>query len=257
MKAFKFLPTRLADDSGSALIDAMAGVLVASLAVVGLASVTTTVSTAVTNTANDADRLSTLRSYVNAAALNPGGLPSGSSTATSPVTINGKPVSITTWTSETSGSVVVHGSAPKRGTADPAACADPASVEMSTCLTTSVTVNGGGGGISTEPVPVALVDTAYATAAGALAPVGAAATITSAAADTEFRFVVRVAAGETGGELVFTAGDGSVLRAVAFDAASDEYLYGSIVHPEGSAVTLSLVTATAHLSHLYVYEAPR
>ena len=247
----------LANASGTALIDSMVGVIIVAFALSGLAAVTAGVANNISVTAQNSTRLVALRSYASRLGENSAAVSTKSSTAT--VRIGASQLPVTSWATRDAGSVVIHAAAAQWTGGPPADCSQVATTPNIGCLVTEVSTTPRGSGIVTTPLASTLTNPAVASSAPTPVTPGTVGTFTPASGLTQLRFVVRVAGASGPGTLTFTdTVAGTVSGTATFTASTDGYLYGSIpVDGTTSPIRVGLTGASADLSHLYVYEAPR
>jgi hypothetical protein len=235
----------------------MVGVIIVAVAIAGLATVTANVSGTISVAARNAERLVFLRSYANTLGESPSAV--SATTATISVPVGASSVPITSWETNAAGSVVIHAAAPQWTGGAAADCSQVATTPNAQCLVAEVFTTPHGPGIKTTPLTSSLANPGVASPTPTAVTPGLVGTFTPAAGLTQLRFVVRISAASGAGALQFTdTGTGTVSGTASFTASTDGYLYGSIpVAGTTSAIRVDLTGASASLSHLYVYEAPR
>lgn len=247
----------LADDSGTALIDSMVGVIIVAFALSGLAAVTAGVSNNLSVTAQNSTRLVALRSYASTLGENPAAVSTTPMTTT--VAVGTVQLPVTSWATRTAGSVIIHAAASQWTGGPLADCTQMATTPNSRCLVAEVSTNPRGSGIVTTPLTAALPNPAVASPTPTPISPGTVGTFTPAAGLVQLRYVVRVGAVSGPGTFIFTdTTTGTVSGTATFTASTDGYLYGSIpVAGTTAPIRVDLTGSSASLSHLYVYEAPR
>ena len=247
---------RLRDDTGSVLIDAMVGIIIAAVAIIGLASIAATTTTAITSTVNTTSRMSFLRSYVNELASGSAVVPPAVTAQTVTKSIGSKNVSVTSWQTTVGASTVIHAAVANDGN-DPAPCASPAPQAAPGCLRAQVTVQPGGAGIVTTPVYSFWAIPAIATSGGGAATTGSIGTFTPSNTSVQVRFVAKVSAPSVGNIDLTDTNTHQKIGSIPFAANSNGYLYGSVTVSGSNPVDVSLTGSSAYISRFYIYEAPR
>lgn len=254
------LRSTLESDSGSLLIDAMVGVILTAVALIGVAFAVGASSTATAVNSGDTARQIWLQSYLSDHGTDPLAVPTTATTSTQ--TINSGSAPVTVWRQDVDAqSTTLYAATPRTGSKTQTGCADPSKTAANSCLTAQLSVPLDATGITTTNLTPAWTNAAVATGTGATVPgsnttpytIGA---FTAPAGAAEVRYVFAVANATSAGQILFTDGAGRLLQTVNFDTTTDQYFYGSLPLYGNSTVTIS-TGATATISHFYVYGAPR
>ena len=244
---FNRLNRVLRDQTGSALIDAMVGVVLIAVALVSLVTATSVSTSAMRAAATLTDQGSALRSYVNDLASDPLSVPE--TPAAGSLDIGGKQTPVTRWRDMKSSVATIHAVATAR--------CPGADVKSATCPSAQISVNTAAIAKAPVAVPVAASWSApaIATADGASVVPGAIGTFTVPAGQAEVRYVVRLT-GVTGPGAINLSDGAKVLDTQEFDSTTGEYVYSVVPAAAGSVIQVTL-TAPATLSRFLVYEVAR
>lgn len=142
----------MSNSRGSVLVDAMVGVLVTAVALLGLSTMAVAAATAISTTTNNTQQISFLHSYVNSLATSPQAVPTMSAATTAGQQVNGRLTPVTIWRVSSPSSSTLFASMPRWRAGALADCSKPTSLETPGCLTTQTSVTAAGGSIVTSPI---------------------------------------------------------------------------------------------------------
>ncbi|KQO98266.1 hypothetical protein [Leifsonia sp. Leaf264] len=248
------LRRRLANERGSALIDAMFGVVITALTMTALVSVAVTTTDVVDATRDQATRLTVIQNIAHGKVGNP------TAVLTTPVSANvntgAGTTSVTTWREDKPGVAVIHVAVPKTGATG---CTNPAALEA-TCLTTTVSVPIAEPGIQIVDANPSWKGTAVSgpTTAPATVSAGAVGTFQVPVGATEVRYVLNINATTASGPGSIDFMNGATkLESIQFDDTDNSYFYGSVFAPAGTTITVNFAPingGTVKLSRFNVYK---
>jgi hypothetical protein len=244
--------SRLRDERGAALIDAMAGLIVASIAVVSLSAIAVSATAVSHSTAVDGERESFLRTHLHELSTNFAALPVAAAAVPSVMAVDGDDVEVTVWRA---GSALLA-TASRWSAGSDADCSNVTAVGRDGCLTVELSVDVNSTTISTVAVPAAWNDPNVAGPAAVTVPASALGTLTPMFGTTEVRYVLSASA-TSGVQIRFTDQvTGLVLESFQVPALRS-YVYGTIPVSGANPITVNVVGGSATVSHIYIYEAPR
>lgn len=245
------LTAKLADDTGSLLVDAMVGIIVSAITLIGLSTLAVATSNALTVTASQKQRQSYAASYVSDQAMAPLSVPTTPTTSTEDV--DGTQLPVTLWRVNVDGQTSVISAAMPRLYGAAGDCTDPATARAHSCIMAQVTVPVGDPGIVTTSMNSTWTDPNVATPDGAavLGPVGS---FIVPAGTTEVRYVVLLSGATGNSQLTFSDGT-TVLASIPYTDGTNSYFYGSLTVDPGATVTIATTGTAARLAHFYLYQA--
>lgn len=241
----------LRDDRGSALLDAMVGVIIIAVTVSALTFAATSTSSAVQSLNESTSRNLALRNIANQLAADPGAVPEVRTQI--PVTVKGTATTATVWRAPLGSTATLHVAIPATFALSDIDC----QASPTRCIETEITVDVTTPGIAPVYVSPAWADARIARD-GATVTAGVLGTFTPQSTVAEVRYLVGIRSATGPGAITFSR-NGAVIEQVLFDETTNTSMYGSAFIPVGGTgnVTVSLVGASATLDHFTVYEAPQ
>lgn len=245
---------RLRDETGTALIDAMFGIIIAALALIGLSSISVTATNAIIASGSQTARQTFIVSLTNQLASDP--LSVSTMPTTAIMAIDEVDSEVTTWRETTTESTTIFAAARRDTAGAEVDCTDPSDLPTG-CLVAETTVSNATVNLNpTEILTTWTVGSLGGTTAVQVTP-GQLGSFNAPAGLTEARYVLKVTS-STSGTITFTDQDtGNDVVTIVTAPSATQYYYGSLYIVPGHEVQITYNGAPTGVSHFFIYEAPQ